>query len=246
MNEPMNTLEQVDIMELIARAQADDKEALEEVVRRNLPLVSCVLKRFSAWGRDSEELYQQGCMGLVKAIQRFDVHMGVQFSTYAVPVILGELRKFLRDDSPVHVARTDRERAALARKTIRILRQALHREPTLPEVANAMRMSAAELVLLLETGKQAVSLDSSPTVDQRLSWGEILRDPRSDAWMERLFLRDLISRLPRKEQWLLYLRYAAEKTQAETAELLNMTQVQVSRLEARVRVLLREQWNDTG
>ena len=246
MDESMSTLEQAGNMELIARAQEDDKEALEEVVRRNLPLVRCVLKRFSAWGRDSEELYQQGCMGLVKAIQRFDLNIGVQFSTYAVPVILGELRRYLRDDSPVHVARTDRERATLARKTIRILRQALHREPTLPEIANAMRMPAAELVLLMETGKQPVSLDSSPSADQRLSWGEILRDPRSDAWMERLFLRDLISRLPKKEQWLLYLRYAAEKTQAETAELLHMTQVQISRMEARVRVLLREQWNDTG
>ena len=238
--------QQLDSMELIARAQQDDKQALEEMTRRNLPLVRCVLKRFSAWGRDSEELYQQGCMGLVKAIQRFDLSAGVQFSTYAVPMILGELHRYLRDDSPVHVARTDRERAGKARKTIRILRQALHREPTIPEIAAAMRMPAAELVLLLDTGKQPVSLDSSPTTDQRLSWGEILRDPRSDAWMERLFLRDLISRLPKMEQWLLYLRYAAEKTQAETAALLNMTQVQISRLEARVRVMLREQWNDTG
>ena len=246
MNEFMLDLEKLDITRLITCAQADDKEALEEAVRRNLPLVRCVLKRFSAWGRDSEELYQQGCMGLVKAIQRFDLGAGVQFSTYAVPMILGELRRFLRDDSPVHVARTDRERAVLARKTIRILRQALHREPTLPEVAKAMRMPAAELVLLMETGKQPVSLDSSPTADQRLSWGEILRDPRSEAWMDRMFLRDLISRLPKTEQWLLYLRYAAEKTQAETAELLHMTQVQISRLEARVRVTLREQWNETG
>ncbi len=246
MDETMSALEQADSMALIARAQEEDKEALEEMVRRNLPLVRCVLKRFSAWGRDSEELYQQGCMGLVKAIQRFDLTAGVQFSTYAVPMILGELRRFLRDDSPVHVARTDRERAVHARKTIRILRQALHREPTLPEIAKAMRMPAAELVLLLETGRQPVSLDSSPTADQRLSWGEILRDPRSEAWMERLFLRDLISRLPKTEQWLLYLRYAADKTQAETAALLQMTQVQISRMEARVRVLLREQWNDTG
>jgi len=242
----MAALEQLDNMELIARAQVDDKQALEEMTRRNLPLVRCVLKRFSAWGKDSEELYQQGCMGLVKAIQRFDLHAGVQFSTYAVPMILGELRRYLRDDSPVHVARTDKERATQARKTIRILRQALHREPTLPEIASAMRMPAAELVLLLDTGKQPVSLDSSPNTDQRLSWGDILRDPRSDAWMERLFLRDLIARLPKTEQWLLYLRYAADKTQAETAELLNMTQVQISRLEARVRVMLREQWNDTG
>jgi len=246
MNESVDILEQLDSMQLIARAQEGDKVALEEMVRCNLPLVRCVLRRFSTWGRDLEELYQQGCMGLVKAIQRFDLSAGVQFSTYAVPMILGELRRYLRDDSPVHVARTDRERATLARKTIRILRQALGREPTLPEIANAMRMSAAELVLLMETGKQPISLDSSPAEDQRLSWGEILRDPRSEAWMERMFLRDLISRLPKTEQWLLYLRYAAEKTQAETAELLHMTQVQISRLEARIRITLREQWNETG
>ncbi len=242
----MDALEQLNSMELIARAQQDNKEALEEMTRRNLPLVRCILKRFSAWGRDLEELYQQGCMGLVKAIQRFDLDAGVQFSTYAVPMILGELRRYLRDDSPVHVARTDKERASQARKTIRILRQALHREPTLPEIAKAMRMPSTELVLLLDTGRQMVSLDSSPNTDQRLSWGEILQDPRSDVWMEKLFLRDMISRLPQKEQWLLYLRYAVEKTQAETAEILNMTQVQISRLEARVRVLLREQWNETG
>lgn len=241
-------MEQADVRQLIACAQEGDREALEEVTRRNLPLVRCVLRRFSAWGRDEEELYQQGCMGLVKAIQRFDLNAGVQFSTYAVPTILGELRRFLRDDSPVHLGRTGRERSQLARKTAQRLRVVLGREPTVTEIARAMRIPAAELVLLLETGRKPVSLDSSPEpgVARQLTWGEILRDPRSESWMERMFLRDLIARLPKAEQWLLYLRYAAEKTQAETAELLHMTQVQVSRLEARIRIALREQWNDAG
>ena len=245
----MNDMEQADSMQLIACAQEGDQEALEEMTRRNLPLVKCVLCRFSTFGRDSEELYQQGCMGLVKAIQRFDLTAGVQFSTYAVPTILGELRRFLRDDSPVHLGRTGRERSQLARRTAQRLRIVLNREPTVPEIAQAMRIPAAELVLLLETGRKPVSLDSSPDSGmggKQLSWGEILRDPRSESWMERMFLRDLISRLPKAEQWLLYLRYAAEKTQAETAELLHMTQVQVSRLEARVRIALREQWNAAG
>ncbi len=232
--------------EELLRAQAGEKAVLEDLARRNLPLVRAVLRRFSAWHRDQEELYQQGCMGLVKAIRRFDPGLGMQFSTYAVPVILGEVRRLLRDDSPVHIARTDREKAASVRKTVRLLRQTLKKEPTLTEIARAMRMDGAELVFLMESGRQPVSLDDSPSDGRALSWGEILRDPRSDRWMERFFLRDLIARLPKREQWLLYFRYAAEKTQAETAHLLRMTQVQVSRLEARVRVILREQWNDAG
>lgn len=244
----MDEREKADIPGLIARAQAGDKGALEDMVRLNLPLVKSLLRRFSAWDRDQEELYQQGLMGLVKAVRRFDLNAGVQFSTYAVPVILGEIRRFLRDDSPVHLGRGGRERAVLALRAEKRLRLILHREPTLPEIAAALRMPPAELVLLMETGRRPVSLDSSPDpyAPRPLLWGDILRDPRGDAWMDRMLMRDLISRLPKAEQWLLYLRFAADKTQAETASLLHMTQVQVSRLEARIRLSLREQWIDAG
>ena len=242
----MTAPKQADSLRLIALAQEEDKNAQEEAVRMHLPLVRSALRRFSSWGRDGEELYQQGCMGLVKAIQRFDFNAGVQFSTYAVPMILGEIRRFLRDDSPVHVARRDKERLRQVRKTVHLLRLSLGREPTVPQIAATMRLPAAELVLLLEGSRQMVSLDGQAAMESRLSWGEILRDPRSEVWMERFFLRDLISRLPVQEQWLLYLRYAAEKTQAETAALLRMTQVQVSRSEAHIRDTLRSQWNETG
>lgn len=240
-------LTQAECLQWIQLARDGDQAALSRVVKLNLPLVTACLRRFAGHGRDMEELYQQGCLGLVKAVKRFDASFGVQFSTYAVPFILGEIRRFFRDDSPVHVPRRDKERLLAVRKASHQLRQSLNREPTVPEIAQALRMEPAELMLLMESSQSPVSMDETPAgaAEGSRSLWDVLADPRSENWMERFMLKDLLGRLPSREQKLVYLRYQAGRTQSETARILGMTQVQVSRLEARVRLELKKEWNSS-
>lgn len=233
-------LTQAESLGLIRLIRGGDEAALALMVRENLPLVQACLKRFSGRGRDMEELYQQGCLGLVKALRRFDPDFGVCFSTYAVPLILGEIRRFLRDDHPLHLARQDKERLSRIHKASLALECALGREPTVTELAASLRMEPAELVLLMESRTAPLSMDQSEPGQRPLQ--EVVGDPSGTSWLDSLMLKDLIERLPRQAQQLLFLRFRAGRTQAQTAQALGMTQVQVSRLEKRIRLTLREQW----
>lgn len=235
-------LSQAETLHYIRLIQCGDEAALAEMTRANLPLVQACLKRFRHCGRDMEELYQQGCLGLVKALKRFNPDFGVCFSTYAVPLILGEIRRFLRDDSPLHLVRQDKEQLQRLDKAIRQLQQSLGREPTLTEAAEVMRMEPGELVLLMEY-RQPCSMDQAEP-GQRPLW-EAIGDPQSSQWMERLLLKDLIQRLPEQARQLIDLRYRFGKTQTQTAQALGISQVQVSRLEKRICQTLKTQW-ETG
>lgn len=239
MTPPGNRAETIRKIRLI---QMGDEAALAEMTRANLPLVQACLKRFSHCGRDMEELYQQGCLGLVKALRRFNPDFGVCFSTYAVPFILGEIRRFLRDDSPLHLVRQDKEQLRRLDKTIRQLQQSLGREPTLTEAAAEMRTDAAELVWLMEY-RNPLSMDQGQPGERALH--ESLGDPEGSRWMEQLLLRDLIQRLPEQARRLIDLRFRFGKTQTQTARILGISQVQVSRLEKRICQTLKTQW-ETG
>ncbi|MBQ8537078.1 MAG: sigma-70 family RNA polymerase sigma factor [Clostridia bacterium] len=234
-------LTQAESLRLILRIRAGDDAALSEMARAHLPLVQACLKRFSGRGRDMEELYQQGCLGLVKALKRFDPAFEVCFSTYAVPVILGEIRRFLRDDHPVHLVRQDKERLAQIPKASAALAQALGREPTITELAASLRVDPNELVLLMESRVSPLSMDQGEP-GQRALW-ERLGDPNASQWLDRLMLKDLIQRLPEQARQLLYLRYRVGHTQAQAAQVLGISQVQVSRLEKRIRTTLKQQWD---
>lgn len=242
----MNAVSDLDALgfeRLLALCQRDDKQALSLMVEKNIGLVYACLKRFKLSGRDGEELYQQGCLGLVRAIKRFDTRLGLRFSTYAVPLILGEIRQFLRDDSPVYIQRRDRDMFFKIDKAQALLRRTLDREPTVTELAKVLRMEAEELVVLIEQSPRTVSLDQ-PTDAQSgaLPLMERMPDPQSENFIDRIILKDLLNRLPLLEQWLIYLRYEKGSTQAETARALHMTQVQVSRLEQKLRLKLIRQW----
>jgi RNA polymerase sigma factor, sigma-70 family len=215
---------------LISLCQQADEEAMNLMVQRNLGLVRACIKRFAAFGRDGQELYQQGCLGLVKAIKRFDTRFNVRFSTYAVPVILGELHQFLRDDSPVHMRRRERDQLSKISKAQNLLRQSLGREPTISELAQALRADAAELVLLMDGQPKTFPIE-----------GQTVSDVNAENFVDRLVLKDILSRLPRLEQWLIYFRFEQQLTQTETAKQLHMTQVQVSRLEQKLRTKLLKQ-----
>ncbi len=227
-----------DLLPLLSRARGGDAQAREEAVAANLNLVRHLVKRFRGRGLDEQDLFQIGCLGLVKAVDRFDPTAGTCFSTYAVPVILGEIRAFLRDDGPVKMGRTARSLARGARRAEEALRARHGRDPSLHEVAAAFDVDAADLAAVLEAATGPVSLqapaggEDAPALESRLS--------DDDPWEDHVALRAALERLPDLERRVLELRYFLDRTQQETGALLGMTQVQVSRTEARAIALLRK------
>ncbi len=241
----------VDLASLLERARAGDAEARGEIVAANLRLVWHVVRRFPQGVLDHQDLFQVGCIGLLKAVERFDPRQNVSFSTYAVPLILGEIRRFLRDDGPVKVGREARRRARLAQKAARELEMSLGRAPSAAEVAAAVDMDAAELAALLEATREPLSLQGpayqggdgdDPALEERVG-GEPW--PAPDDWEEAAALRAVMARLPRRERLILEWRYFGDQTQAEVARALGLSQVQVSRLERRALAALREMLLDS-
>ena len=228
-----------DFSAALSAARMQGRQAMQELAEDHLPLVAAMVRRFPWHAREREELYQQGCVGLMKALARYDPSMGAGFSTYAAAMILGEMRMLCRMDAPVHVPRRDRELRSRVRRAERTLAGRLGREPTMQELAQLLRMEPAELALSMEQ-IQVTSMDA-PLPDGR-SLQELL--PDRDDWMNRLLLRDAVSRLSREDQRLLLLRLRLGKTQAETARAMGISQVQVSRREAAIKQRLRRAWTE--
>ena len=228
-----------DFPSALSMARMQGRQAMQELAEDHLPLVAAMVRRFPWHAREREELYQQGCVGLMKALARYDPSMGTSFSTYAAAMILGEMRMLCRMDAPVHVPRRDRELRSRIRRAERTLADRLGREPTMQELAALLRMEPAELALSMEE-IQVTSMDAP------LPGGRSLQEllPDRDDWMNRLLLRDAVSRLSREDQRLLLLRLRLGKTQAETARAMGISQVQVSRREAAVKQRLRQAWTE--
>lgn len=222
-----------DFATALTHAREEGKLALQELAEDHLPLVAAMVQRFPWHYKEKEELYQQGCLGLMKALARFDPTYGVRFSTYAAAMILGEMRMLCRLDAPIHIPRGDRELRSRIRKAESQLTTHLGRNPTVQELASLLRMDPSELILAMEQ-IQVTSTASSRTLLDLL--------PDQDDWMNRLLLRDMIERLSASDQRLLLLRFRFGKTQAETARTLGISQVQVSRREMALKQQLRQAW----
>ncbi|HIT01408.1 MAG TPA: RNA polymerase sporulation sigma factor SigG [Firmicutes bacterium] len=222
-------------LELLRRARQGDVQAREELISGNLRLVLSVIQRFSGRGENVDDLFQVGCIGLIKAIDNFDVNMDVRFSTYGVPMIIGEIRRYLRDNSAIRVSRSIRDTA------YRVLQakeayQAEHQcEPTVDQIAQVLGIKREDVVMALEAVVEPVSLfepiysDGGDTVcvmDQ-------VRDKKNtdEAWLEHIALEDAISKLSEREQRILALRFFQGKTQTEVSAEVGISQAQVSRLE---------------
>lgn len=216
-------------------ARLGGKEAMQALAENHLPLVAAMVRRFPSPYHEREELYQQGCIGLMKALSRFDPSLGTAFSTYAAAMILGEMRSLCRLDAPIHIPRGLRERRSRIRRAQDQLTSHLGREPTISEVASLLRVEPAELAMDMEQ----ITISSADTATGQ-SLVELL--PDTTDWETRLLLRDMLSRLPKADQRLLMLRLHLNKTQAETAKALGMTQVQVSRREQAIKQQLRRAW----
>lgn len=226
--------------ELIASAQAGSKEAAEDLVTENSGLIWSVARRFIGRGAEADDLYQLGCLGFLKAVEGFDLQYGTQFSTYAVPKIAGEIRRFLRDDGAVKVSRTIKEQAALIKSVRSQLSLSLGREPTVSEIAERTSLSPEEIALA-ETATAATESIYRETGEDGFCLEDVLTDTESEeALVERISLKQAISKLPERERTVIDLRYFHGLTQERVAKVLEVSQVQVSRIEKKALANLRE------
>ncbi len=225
--------------ELLRSAQAGDPEAREQVVEENRGLIWSVVQRFQGRGVETEDLYQLGCLGFLKAVQGFDFSYGTRFSTYAVPKIAGEIRRFLRDDGPIKVGRTLREQAQALYRLRERLRQELGREPALSELSAASGLAVEDIAQAELASGAPDSLQAEPS--EGLTLEELLgTEAPEEALVERIALRQAVDALPEKERVTILLRYFKGLTQQQTARILGVSQVQISRLERRALGRLRE------
>ncbi|MBR1931058.1 MAG: SigB/SigF/SigG family RNA polymerase sigma factor [Lachnospiraceae bacterium] len=245
---------------LIARSQAGEKEAREVLIERNLGLVHHIVRRFIGRGYDAEDLFQIGVIGLMKAIDHFNLELEVRFSTYAVPMITGEIKRFLRDDGIVKVSRTIKENGLKVRVARQRLQNRLNREPTLQEIAVETALSEEEIVLAMEADLSVESIYSAVHQDdgsemylvdkvvqgERGSTGSVggmagsSGDSEKERLLDRLLIEQLLEELEENDRKLIYMRYFQNKTQVEVARTMNISQVQVSRLEKKILRRMRE------
>jgi RNA polymerase sporulation-specific sigma factor len=226
--------------DLIRQAQAGDSQASETLVEENAGLIWSVAKRFIGRGVDTEDLYQLGCLGFLKAVEGFDLEYGTQFSTYAVPKISGEIRRFLRDDGAVNVSRTLKEQAATIRNMRTQLTTALGREPTVQEIAQQTGISTEDIAIA-ETATASTESINREIGEEGFSLENILTDTESEERiLEKIALRQAIDRLGERESMVIHLRYFHGLTQDRVSKVLGVSQVQVSRIEKKALALLRE------
>lgn len=226
--------------ELIAKAQSGDHAAMELLVEENTGLIWAVTRRFLGRGTEADDLYQLGCLGFLKAVEGFDLSYGTQFSTYAVPKISGEIRRFLRDDGAVKVSRSLKEQASAIRTVRNQLTSAFGREPTIAEISRQTGFSPEEIALA-ETATAATESIQRETGEEGFSLENVLTDTESeDKMVEKIALRQAISALSEREAMVIQLRYFHGLTQQRVARVLDVSQVQVSRIEKKAIAQLRE------
>ncbi len=235
--------------ELISKSQQGDKSAKDKLIEHNLRLVLKIAHRFRNSRYSLEDIFQVGTIGLIKAITRFDISRDVKFSTYAVPVIIGEIKVFLRDDNPVKVGRKLKREAYKIKKAKEKLMEELGREPSIKELSNEIDLSVERIIIALEANQDPKSLYSSvyQNEDGTLELVDQLADEvdQYNQELTRLDLARVLKRLDYREQRIIKFRYFAEKSQSEIAEILGISQAQVSRLEKKILVSIRKELEGT-
>ena len=224
---------------LIVRAQKGDKAASEQLVLENAGLIWSIARRYFGRGVEPDDLYQLGALGFLKAIAGFDTQYGTQFSTYAVPKIAGEIRRFLRDDGAVKVSRSVKERAAVIKKERQRLTGELGREPTLSELSQSLDLSVEEIASA-ETATSSAESIQRQTGEEGITLEDVLAGPEmEDGILERMALKQAVSNLSAREQMVISLRYFHGLTQQKVASIIGVSQVQVSRIEKKALERLR-------
>ena len=230
----LKVLTEKEKIELFKRMKKGEKAAREQLINGNLKLVLSVIQRFSGRGETMDDLFQVGCIGLIKSIDNFNIDLNFKFSTYAVSMIIGEVRRFLRDNNPIRVSRSLRDTAYKAMQTKEVLQNRFNREPTIDEIAKHMQIKKEDVVIALEAIVDPISIyepvyseggDTIYVCDQ-------IGDRNSDAsWVNVLNLKQQLKALPDREKQIIHMRFIQGKTQTEVAEEIGISQAQVSRLE---------------
>ncbi len=230
----LTVLSEADKMRLLKEMQDGRRRARDELVNGNLRLVLSIVQRFSGRAENPDDLFQVGCIGLMKAIDNFDISVGVRFSTYAVPLIIGEIRRYLRDNNAVRISRSLRDIAYRAMQAKEQLQKELSRDPTIEEIANVVELSREDVVMALEAVTAPISLYEPVYADggDAIYVMDQIGDSQSDNdWLEELALKDAIQALPEREKTILRLRFFCGLTQTEVSRHIGISQAQVSRLE---------------
>lgn len=235
---------EAEMMEMIEKVKAGDKETRDKFIQGNLRLVLSVIQRFSNRGENPDDLFQVGCIGLIKALDNFDTSHGVKFSTYAVPMIIGEIRRYLRDNNSIRVSRSMRDLAYKSLQAKEVLSSRLQREPTVTEIAAELDAKREDVVMALESIQEPVSLfepvfhddgDAIYVMDQ-------VQDTKNTdvKWIENLSLSEAMKKLTPRERHILNMRFFEGKTQMEVAKEISISQAQVSRLEKNALKYMRK------
>jgi len=232
------------VNELMISGAASDKKALNDLFCENKGLIYLVVNRFKNYNEDADDLFQVASIGFIKALKRYNPNLGHQFSTYAVPVMMGEIKRYLRDNSPIKVSRVYKEIATKAEKIRLQMVQTNQKEPTLKELANAIDISPEELATALSATKPPESLDKL-CGDEHFTLLDMVSEEKAYSVTDKLALAEIIKNLPEREQKIIALRYVKEFSQAKIAQKLGISQVQVSRIEKKILEKLRAEMQES-
>ncbi|MBA4537298.1 RNA polymerase sporulation sigma factor SigF [Bacillus aquiflavi] len=229
-------LKDYEVKDLIKKSQQGDQIARDVIVEKNMRLVWSVVQRFLNRGYEPDDLFQIGCIGLLKSVDKFDLSYDVKFSTYAVPMIIGEIQRFLRDDGTVKVSRSLKELGNKIRKAKDELSKQLSRIPTVTELAEFMDVPAEDIIMAQEAGRSPSSIHETVYENDGdpITLLDQIADGNDGSWFDQIALQEAIRGLEERERLIVYLRYYKDQTQSEVAERLGISQVQVSRLEKKI------------
>ena len=234
-------LDNAQILDLVEKAQNGDQDAKEVLLKENSPLIKCLIKRFKDKGIEYDDLYQIGCMGFLKALNNFKIDYNVKFSTYVVPMVIGEIKRFMRDDGAIKVSRVLKSLNLQINKYIEQFYGEKQRNPSIEEIAEHFKVDQQEVVLAMDSSRMPVSLYSPLDDGEDLMLVDrVGGQDQSRDMFENLALKDILHKLDKRDQKIILLRFYYDKTQSEIAKQLKISQVQVSRLENRILENLRK------
>lgn len=245
-NETQTYLKDHEVKELIKRSQDGEQEARDMIVSKNMRLVWSVVQRFMNRGYEPDDLFQIGCIGLLKSVDKFDLSYDVKFSTYAVPMIIGEIQRFIRDDGSVKVSRSLKEVANKIRKAKDELSKRYGRVPTINEIAEFLEITPEEVVLAQEAARAPSSIHETVYENDGdpITLLDQIADHSENRWFDKIALKEAIEELDEREKLIVYLRYYKDQTQTEVAQRLGISQVQVSRLEKKILVQMKDRMDE--
>lgn len=232
-----------EIKQLIKKSQAGNQESRNEIVERNMRLVWSVVQRFLNRGYDPDDLFQIGCIGLLKSVDKFDLSYDVKFSTYAVPMIIGEIQRFIRDDGTIKVSRSLKETGNKIRRAKDELSKTFGRVPTIQEVSDYLQIPVEEILLAQEAVMAPTSIHETVYENDGdpITLLDQISDNSESKWFDKIALKEAIEELDEREKLIVYLRYYKDQTQSEVAARLGISQVQVSRLEKKILKQMKDQ-----